>query len=79
MGRAVRIPEKETDYPEARMSGRLCQPVVFMCDSRARRSVAGCGAEVPPGAGGAAGGVFYEDVRDLDVDNVRTTPVSGGG
>ncbi len=70
------IPEKETDYPEARMFGRLPASGFYVRHARGVRlrdvELKSPGAEARPA-------VVCEDVRDLDVDNVRTTPVSGGG
>ncbi len=70
------VPEKEGDYPEARMFGRLPASGFYV---RHARGVRLRDVEFRSPGGEARPVVVCEDVRDLDVDNLRATPVSGGG
>jgi polygalacturonase len=68
------IEEKAKDYPEARMFGRLPASGFYV---RHARGITLRDVEFRSPGGEGRPAVVCEDVQDLDVDNLRTTPVSG--
>jgi hypothetical protein len=68
------IPEQAKDYPEARMFGRLPASGFYI---RHARGIRLRNLDLHSPAGESRPTILCDDVHDLDIDNLRTTPLSG--